>query len=100
MAKNVTIERTALNDFYASTTTKRPGSAPKFVNRRGPAITGLHHRPGRLALIASLEDLFGRVQVFGDPLTLANTVKKSARSERGQQVLRWFAIAGSTKGAP
>jgi hypothetical protein len=46
--------RTALNDFYAhSTTAKRRGSAPKFVNRRGPAITRLRHRFGRPGAAAS-----------------------------------------------
>jgi hypothetical protein len=34
----------------------------------------------RIALIVSLVDFFGRVQVLGDPLTSPNTVKESGRA--------------------
>jgi hypothetical protein len=36
----------------------------------------------RVALIVSLEDFFGRVQVFGNGLTLAKYCQKSGRARR------------------
>jgi hypothetical protein len=41
----------------------------------------------RIALIVSLEDFFGRVQVFGDGLTLAKYCQKKWASELGRQAV-------------
>jgi hypothetical protein len=39
----------------------------------------------RTALIVALEEFFGRVQIFGDMLTLAKYCQKMCPSERGNQ---------------
>jgi hypothetical protein len=53
----------------------------------------------RIALVVSLEDFFGRVQVFGDGLTLAKYCQKEWPSERaGQAVAEMVRNRGLTKG--
>jgi hypothetical protein len=39
----------------------------------------------RTALIVALEEFFGRVQIFGDTLTLAKYCQKMCPSERANQ---------------
>jgi len=53
------------------------------------------HRSG---LIIALEEFFGRVQIFGNELTLAKCCQKSGpASAQIKRSLRWFVIADLTK---
>ena len=47
----------------------------------------------RTALIVALKEFFGRVQIFGDPLTLATAKKSGQASAEIKLWPRWCAIA-------